>query len=157
MGLQKHINVGKTIFANDRPGVVYPGTLPIGKQAHAFDMAGAIKDICARLGAGFVYKSSYDKANRTSIDATRGIGLEGSISVFADLRKEFDIPVLTDVHSETHCEAVASCVDVLQIPAFLCPPDRLAGRRCSNRKGCECQKRAVFGALGHEECRAEGG
>ena len=120
MALQKHINVGNTTFANNRPVSFILGPCQLESRQHAFDMAGAIKDICVRLGAGFVYKSSYDKANRTSIDATRGIGLEGSISVFADLRKEFDIPVLTDVHSETHCEAVASCVDVLQIPAFLC-------------------------------------
>jgi 2-dehydro-3-deoxyphosphooctonate aldolase (KDO 8-P synthase) len=82
-------------------------------------MAGALKEMTARLGIGMVYKSSYDKANRTSLGATRGAGLEAALPIFADLRKEFGIPILTDVHTEEQCAIVAEVVDVLQIPAFL--------------------------------------
>jgi len=83
-------------------------------------MAGALKEICARLGIGLIYKTSFDKANRTSLKGTRGIGLEGALPVFADLRKEFGLPVLTDVHEPGQCAEIAEAVDVLQIPAFLC-------------------------------------
>lgn len=120
MTLQKTVQVGKVAFANDKPVSFILGPCQLESRQHAFDMAGSIKEICDRIGAGFVYKSSYDKANRTSINATRGAGLEGSIPVFEDLRKEFDVPILTDVHSEEQCIAIAPHVDILQIPAFLC-------------------------------------
>ena len=87
---------------------------------HAFDMAGALKEICGRLGIGLVYKTSFDKANRTSLTGKRGVGLEGALPVFADIRKELGLPVLTDVHEPAQCAEVAEVVDVLQIPAFLC-------------------------------------
>jgi 2-dehydro-3-deoxyphosphooctonate aldolase (KDO 8-P synthase) len=89
-------------------------------REHAFDMAGRLKEITDKLGIGLVYKSSFDKANRTSLKAERGIGLEKALEVFADLKKEFGFPVLTDIHTEEQCAAVAPVVDVLQIPAFLC-------------------------------------
>ncbi len=117
---QKTVHVGDLAFANDKPVSFILGPCQLESRQHAFDMAGSIKEICERLGTGFVYKSSYDKANRTSIDATRGAGLEASMDVFADLKKEFGVPVLTDVHSEEQCNAIAPYVDILQIPAFLC-------------------------------------
>jgi 2-dehydro-3-deoxyphosphooctonate aldolase (KDO 8-P synthase) len=83
-------------------------------------MAGALKEICGRLGIGLVYKTSFDKANRTSMKGRRGIGLEGALPIFADIRKELGLPVLTDVHEPAQCAVVAEVVDVLQIPAFLC-------------------------------------
>jgi len=117
---QKTVKVGDVAFANDKPVSFILGPCQLESRQHAFDMAGSIKEICQRLGAGFIYKSSYDKANRTSIDATRGVGLEASVSVFEDLKKELEIPILTDVHTQEQCHAIAPFVDVLQIPAFLC-------------------------------------
>ncbi len=87
---------------------------------HAFDMAGSLKEICGRLGIPLVYKSSFDKANRTSLKGRRGMGLDGALPVFAAIRKELGLPVLTDVHEPAQCAEVAENVDVLQIPAFLC-------------------------------------
>jgi 2-dehydro-3-deoxyphosphooctonate aldolase (KDO 8-P synthase) len=88
-------------------------------RAHAFDMAGALKEACEKLGVGLVYKTSFDKANRSSATTQRGIGLEKALPIFADIRSTFDVPVLTDVHERDQCAAVAQAVDVLQIPAFL--------------------------------------
>lgn len=117
---QKTVEVGNVAFSNRGPLSFILGPCQLESRQHAFDMAGAIKEICTSLGADFIYKSSYDKANRTSIDATRGAGLEMSLPIFGDLRKELDVPVLTDVHTEEQCSLVAPYVDVLQIPAFLC-------------------------------------
>jgi len=116
----KQIQVGDTVFANDKPVSFILGPCQLESRQHAFDMAGSIKEIQQRLGFNFIYKSSYDKANRTSIDATRGIGIEEAMRIFDDLKNELGISILTDVHSETQCERVAPHVDVLQIPAFLC-------------------------------------
>ena len=116
----KHVQVGETLFSNSAPVSFIVGPCQLESRQHAFDMAGAIKEIFGRLDASFIYKSSYDKANRTSIDATRGIGLDESMEIFDDLRKELNLTVLTDVHAEDQCARIASHVDVLQIPAFLC-------------------------------------
>ena len=117
---QNTISVGNAQFANNKPVSFILGPCQLESRQHAFDMAGSIAEICKRLGTSFVYKSSYDKANRTSIEATRGAGLEASIPVFDDLRTELNVPVLTDVHTEEQCRVIAPHVDVLQIPAFLC-------------------------------------
>ncbi|WP_455482313.1 3-deoxy-8-phosphooctulonate synthase [Bartonella sp. B35(2025)] len=114
------VKVGKTIFSNEAPLSLIAGPCQMESRDHAFEMAGRIKEITDQVGIGFIYKSSYDKANRTSLNAVRGIGLEKAIAIFSDLKKEFGCPVLTDVHTEEQCIAVASIVDVLQIPAFLC-------------------------------------
>ena len=113
------VTVGKVVFANTAPLSLIAGPCQLESRQHAFDMAGALKDLTQKLGIGLVYKTSYDKANRTSLSATRGAGLEAALPVFDDLRKTFSIPVLTDVHSEEQCAIVAPHVDVLQIPAFL--------------------------------------
>ncbi len=120
MTSQTSVTVGNAVFANDKPLSVILGPCQLESRQHAFDMAGSIKSICEQLELGFVYKSSYDKANRTSINATRGAGLEASIPIFDDLRKEMGVTVLTDVHTEEECALVAPHVDVVQIPAFLC-------------------------------------
>lgn len=120
MNKQNAVKVGNVTFANDKPISFILGPCQLESRQHAFDMAGAIKEICDRLAVGFVYKSSYDKANRTSLGATRGTGLENATSIFEDLRQEFGVPILTDVHSADQCSRIAPYVDVLQIPAFLC-------------------------------------
>ena len=113
------VTVGNAVFANDLPLALIAGPCQLESRGHAFDMAGSLKELTERLGIGFVYKTSYDKANRTSLASTRGAGLEAALPVFADLRKELGVPVLTDVHTEEQCAIVAEVVDVLQIPAFL--------------------------------------
>jgi 2-dehydro-3-deoxyphosphooctonate aldolase (KDO 8-P synthase) len=107
-------------FGNALPLALIAGPCQMESRDHAFMMAGALKEICAKLGIGLVYKSSFDKANRTSISGTRGIGLEKSLEIFSDIRNKFGLPVLTDVHTEEQCRIVGEVVDVLQIPAFLC-------------------------------------
>ncbi|PIT70958.1 3-deoxy-8-phosphooctulonate synthase [Bartonella tribocorum] len=114
------VKVGNVIFSNEMPFSLIAGPCQMESRDHAFEMAGRIKEIADHVGIGFVYKSSYDKANRTSLSAARGIGLEKAMAVFSDLKKEFDCPILTDVHTEEQCAIVSSTVDILQIPAFLC-------------------------------------
>ncbi|CDZ29241.1 3-deoxy-8-phosphooctulonate synthase [Neorhizobium galegae] len=110
---------GKVVFAQDAKLSLIAGPCQMESRDHAFMMADALKELCGKLGIGLVYKSSYDKANRTSISGKRGIGLETAMEIFADLKKEFGFPVLTDIHTEEQCAVVAETVDILQIPAFL--------------------------------------
>ena len=114
------VSVGEAVFANDAPLSLIAGPCQLECRQHAFDMAGALKELTAELGIGFVYKSSFDKANRTSIGATRGAGLDAAMPVFDDLRSELGVTILTDIHTAEQCAEVAPHVDVLQIPAFLC-------------------------------------
>ncbi len=114
------VRVGNVVFGNALPFALIAGPCQMESRAHAFDMAGRLKEICGRLGIGFVYKSSFDKANRTSMSAARGIGIEKGLDIFADLKAEFGIPVITDVHESWQCAEAAKAVDMLQIPAFLC-------------------------------------
>lgn len=111
---------GQVAMANDHPLTIITGPCAMETRDHAFHMAGALKEICAKHGAGFIYKSSFDKANRTSLSAGRGAGVEAALAVFQDLQKELGIAVLTDVHEREQCAEVAEVVDVLQIPALLC-------------------------------------
>lgn len=114
------VSTSTVSFGNALPISLIAGPCQMESRDHAFMMAGRLKEICGRLGIGLVYKSSFDKANRTSLKGRRGMGLEKSLAVFADIRNELDLPVLTDVHENGQCAEVASVVDVLQIPAFLC-------------------------------------
>src|SRR6202167_3841761 len=114
------VAVGKAKFGNKLPLALIAGPCALESRAHAFEMAVGLKEITAKLGLGFVYKTSFDKANRTSSGSARGIGLDQAISIFAELREKLGVPVLTDVHEPDQCAAVAEVVDVLQIPAFLC-------------------------------------
>ena len=111
---------GQVTFSNTGRLSLIAGPCQMESRDHAFMVAGTLKELCAKLGIGLVYKSSFDKANRTSLSAERGIGLEKGMEVFADLKKEFGFPVLTDVHTAEQCAEVAEVIDVLQIPAFLC-------------------------------------
>ena len=114
------VAVGGLSIANDRPFTLIAGPCAMESKQHALDMSGGLKEICDELGIPFIYKSSFDKANRTSLNAKRGVGLEASLEVFQAVKDTHGVPVLTDVHERDHCAAVASVVDVLQIPAFLC-------------------------------------
>jgi 2-dehydro-3-deoxyphosphooctonate aldolase (KDO 8-P synthase) len=114
------VRFGNVRFGNKLPLTLIAGPCQLESRGHAFDMAGALKEMTARLGIGLVYKSSYDKANRTSGGGARGLGMQKALPIFADLKADLGLPVLTDVHEPHHCAEVADAVDVLQIPAFLC-------------------------------------
>ena len=114
------VQIGGLEIGNDLPFVLIAGPCQIESAAHALETAAALKEICQRAGVGLIYKSSFDKANRTSLSSTRGVGLQEGISILADVRQTYDLPVLTDVHTAEQCAPVAEAVDVLQIPAFLC-------------------------------------
>jgi 2-dehydro-3-deoxyphosphooctonate aldolase (KDO 8-P synthase) len=114
------VTVGGVTFANDRPIALFAGPCQMESRAHALEMAAALKEIAGRAGIGLVYKTSFDKANRTSLSAKRGIGLEEALPVFAEIRESLGLPVVTDVHEAAQCARVAEAVDALQIPAFLC-------------------------------------
>jgi 2-dehydro-3-deoxyphosphooctonate aldolase (KDO 8-P synthase) len=114
------VTVGGVTFANDAPIALVAGPCQMESRAHALEMASALKEIAAKLGVGLVYKTSFDKANRTSLAGKRGMGLDASLAVFAEIRQSLSLPTLTDVHEIEQCRIVAEAVDVLQIPAFLC-------------------------------------
>ena len=114
-----HVPVGAVTFGNDLPLALIAGPCQLESRQHAFDMAGRLKEMAARLGIGLVYKTSFDKANRTSLKGKRGMGLDKALAIFADLRKDLGLPILTDVHERAQCAEVAPVVDILQIPAFL--------------------------------------
>lgn len=118
--MSTHVKAGNVTFGNDLPFVLIAGPCQMESRDHALDMAGKLVELTKKLSIPFVYKTSYDKANRTSLKGVRGMGLEKSLAVFEEIKKTFSIPVLTDVHEIAHCEAVASVIDILQIPAFLC-------------------------------------
>jgi len=131
---------------------IIAGPCQMESRAHAFDMAGALKEACDALGVGLIYKTSFDKANRTSASSERGIGLENALPIFADIRKTFGVPVLTDVHERDQCAAVAQAVDVLQIPAFLSRQTDLLVAAAHTGQMRQCEEGPVPVALGHEEC-----
>ena len=125
MSVQNNLNVvvgegaGQVTFSNSKRFSLIAGPCQMESRDHAFMIAGTLSELCTKLGIGLVYKSSYDKANRTSLGGKRGIGLENAMEIFADLKKEFGFPVLSDIHTEEQCALVAPFIDVLQIPAFL--------------------------------------
>jgi len=114
------VAVGGASFGNALPLALIAGPCALESREHALDMAAALKEIAGRLGMGLVYKTSFDKANRTSAASARGLGLEAALPVFAEIRVRLGVPVLTDVHEVEQCARVAEVVDALQIPAFLC-------------------------------------
>jgi 2-dehydro-3-deoxyphosphooctonate aldolase (KDO 8-P synthase) len=120
MPLNTEVRAGKVAFGNHLSLALIAGPCQMESRQHAFDMAGALTELAGQLGIGLVYKSSYDKANRTSGKGARGIGMDKALPVFADIKQQFGVPVLTDVHEPAHCADVASVIDILQIPAFLC-------------------------------------
>ena len=135
------VTVGTAKFGNTLPLAVIAGPCALESRAHALEMAAALKEITGKLGLGFVYKTSFDKANRTSAASARGLGLAKALTIFADLRDQLGVAVLTDVHEPDQCAAVAEVVDILQIPAFLCRQTDLVvaaaktGRAINVKKG----------------------
>ena len=117
---QKIIKCGKINISNSLPFTLIAGPCQLESEQHAMDMSGKLKEITSELKIGFIYKTSFDKANRTSLKGKRGIGLEQALPIFDKIRKEMNVPVLTDIHNAEQCSIVADHVDVLQIPAFLC-------------------------------------
>jgi 2-dehydro-3-deoxyphosphooctonate aldolase (KDO 8-P synthase) len=114
------VAAGATRFGNDLPVALIAGPCALESRAHALEMAAALKEITHKLGIGLVYKTSFDKANRTSAASARGVGLNAALPIFAEVREKTGLPVLTDVHEAEQCARVAEVVDILQIPAFLC-------------------------------------
>jgi len=116
----KHVDVAGLTIGTDRPLTVIAGPCQLESRDHARMIAGRMKEICDAAGAQYVFKASYDKANRTSLSGKRGPGIDEGLKVLDGIRREFDLPVLTDVHTEAQCALAAEAVDILQIPAFLC-------------------------------------
>jgi len=114
------VTIGNVRFGNALPLALIAGPCQLESRAHALEMASALNEIAQRVGIGLVYKTSFDKANRTSATSARGIGLDAALPIFAEIRETLKLPVLTDVHEPAQCARVAQAVDVLQIPAFLC-------------------------------------
>src|ERR1700691_355051 len=135
------LTVGKAKFGNALPLALIAGPCVLESRAHAFEMAVALKEITAKLKLGFVYKTSFDKANRTSGNSARGVGLDKALAIFAELREKLGLAVLTDVHEPEQCAIVAEAADILQIPAFLCRQTDLlvaaakTGRAVNVKKG----------------------
>ena len=141
MTAARTVHVGNLAIGNDKPLALIAGPCALESRAHALEMSHALVELTGRLGIGLIYKTSFDKANRTSIDAARGMGLEASLPILAEVRERFGCPVLTDVHEPAQCAEVAEAVDVLQIPAFLCRQTDLlvaaakTGRAINIKKG----------------------
>jgi 2-dehydro-3-deoxyphosphooctonate aldolase (KDO 8-P synthase) len=137
----RHIHVGNVTIGNDRPLALIAGPCQIESRAHALETAHALVEMTGRLGIGLVYKSSFDKANRSSIETPRGLGMGEGLKILAELRETYGCPVLTDVHTAEQCAPTAEAVDVLQIPAFLCRQTDLlvaaavTGRAINVKKG----------------------
>ena len=137
----RHVKIGPIEVGNDLPFALIAGPCQLESRDHAFEMAGALKEMTEALGIGLVYKTSFDKANRTSAETPRGLGLETALPIFAELREKLGCPVITDVHTEAQCAEAAEAVDVLQIPAFLCRQTDLllaagrTGRAVNVKKG----------------------
>jgi 2-dehydro-3-deoxyphosphooctonate aldolase (KDO 8-P synthase) len=118
--MMREVAVGKVVVGNDCPLTVIAGPCQLESLDHAQMIAGTMAEICARHGAGFIFKASYDKANRTSLTGRRGLGIDAGLKVMQEVRAALGCPTLTDVHAEAQCAPAAEAVDVLQIPAFLC-------------------------------------
>ena len=141
MTASRSVTIGNITIGNDRPLALIAGPCALESRAHAREMCQALTELTGKLGIGLIYKTSFDKANRTSADTPRGIGMEKGLPILAELRESFGCPVLTDVHEPLQCAPVAEAVDVLQIPAFLCRQTDLliaageTGRAINVKKG----------------------
>jgi 2-dehydro-3-deoxyphosphooctonate aldolase (KDO 8-P synthase) len=137
----RDVPIGNFMVGNDRPLALIAGPCVLESRAHALEMSHALSELAGRLGLSFIYKTSFDKANRTSVTGARGLGLEASLPILAEVRETYGCPVLTDVHAPEQCAVVAEAVDVLQIPAFLCRQTDLllaaggTGRAVNVKKG----------------------
>ncbi|WP_108820074.1 3-deoxy-8-phosphooctulonate synthase [Pseudovibrio sp. Alg231-02] len=135
------VSVGNAVFSNDKPFSLIAGPCQMESRAHAMEMAQAVKEIAEELNIGLVFKASYDKANRTSLSASRGMGMAKGLEVFAEIKETYGLPVITDVHEPNHCAPVSEVCDILQIPAYLCRQTDLlvaaakTGRALNVKKG----------------------
>jgi 2-dehydro-3-deoxyphosphooctonate aldolase (KDO 8-P synthase) len=135
------VKVGSVEIGNKKPLSIIAGPCALESRDHALEMASALKEIAAKAGVGLVYKTSFDKANRTSANSARGMGLELALPIFAEIRERLGVPVLTDVHEREQCALASEAADVLQIPAFLCRQTDLlvaaaeTGRAVNVKKG----------------------
>ena len=120
MNAIKHVHIGKLTIGNDQPLTLIAGPCALESRGHAIEMSHALKELTDNLNIGLIYKTSFDKANRTSINGPRGIGMKEALPIFAEIRETIGCPVLTDVHEPEQCERIGEVVDVLQIPAYLC-------------------------------------
>ena len=120
MNLPRHISIGSLVIGNDLPIVLIAGPCALESRTHARETCQALVEVTNALGIGLIYKTSFDKANRSSVNSPRGIGMREALPILAELRGDYGCPVLTDVHSQEQCAPVSEAVDVLQIPAFLC-------------------------------------
>ena len=145
------VTIGAMRFGNELPLALIAGPCALESRAHALEMATALKEIAAGVGIGLVYKTSFDKANRTSAKAKRGIGLDAALPIFAEIRDKLKIPVLTDVHDAEQCARVARRGRRVANPGVPLPADRSADRRRQDGQSRQRQERPVPGALGHEE------
>jgi len=138
-----HVKIGSLTVGNDLPFVLIAGPCQMESRAHALEVASALKETAAKLGIGLIYKTSFDKANRTSVSGRRGIGLKESLPVFAEIKEKLGLPTLTDIHEIEHCQSVSEVVDVMQIPAFLCRQTDLL-LAAGNTKACINVKKGQF-------------
>jgi 2-dehydro-3-deoxyphosphooctonate aldolase (KDO 8-P synthase) len=134
------VTIGSARFGNALPLALIAGPCALESRDHALETASALKEIAGRLGIGLVYKTSFDKANRTSAKSNRGIGLDGALPIFAEIREKLAVPVLTDVHETQQCARVAEVADVLQIPAFLCRQTDLLQAAAATRRTVNVKK-----------------
>jgi len=141
MPTARHVHIGNLTLGNDRPLALIAGPCALESRSHALEMSHALVELTARLGIGLIYKTSFDKANRTSLGSNRGVGLEEALPILAEVREKYGCAVVTDVHEKEQCAPVAAAVDVLQIPAFLCRQTDLliaagsTGRAVNVKKG----------------------
>src|SRR6185503_1511022 len=141
MPTPRHVPIGNLTLGNDRPLALIAGPCALESRSHALEMSHALVELTARLGIGLIYKTSFDKANRTSLGSNRGVGLEEALPILAEVREKYGCAVVTDVHEKEQCAPVAEAVDVLQIPAFLCRQTDLllaagqTGRAVNVKKG----------------------
>ena len=149
------VAVGKVRFGNAQPLALIAGPCALESRDHAFEMASALKEITARIGIGFVYKTSFDKANRTSARSNRGIGLEAALPIFADIRQKIGVPILTDVHDVQQCARGRSRGRAAN-PRLPLPADRSDRRRRHDRPRDQRQEGPVPGPLGYGERRRQG-
>jgi len=136
----RHLKIGSLTVGNDLPLTIIAGPCVLENREHALMMAGELSELSKKMGFGLIYKTSFDKANRTSLKGERGIGLEASLEIFTEIREKFGCPVITDVHNAEQCAVVARAVDVLQIPAFLCRQTDLLQAAAATGKAINIKK-----------------
>ena len=137
----RHLKIGALSVGNDLPLTIIAGPCVLENREHALMMAGELSELSKKMGFGLIYKTSFDKANRTSLKGERGIGLEASLEIFTEIREKFGCPVITDVHNAEQCAVAARAVDVLQIPAFLCRQTDLLQAAAATGKAINIKKR----------------